>query len=485
MVEPRVGSRPDRRSRWWLVVPAALLSMAASAVGVVRDQEQPAAVAQAVAGPRAVTPVLSARRVPELVVAPVAGRRLAARLDGLTAALPDPSCMVVRGPSGVIYAHNADRPVKPASNEKLNTAFALLATLDPASTFTTAVTASAPPAGGTVAGNLYLVGGGDPLLMTDDYAAHFRRQPQIQTDFEALADAVVAAGVTGVQGSVVGDETRYDALRSVPVWPRRLVDQAQAGPLSALMVNDGFASFPATQGGGQPVPAADPPAHAAGVFTALLRARGVAVAGAPTSGAAPSTAASVASVTSPPLATVVAEMLQESDNTTAELLTKELGRQAGGAPTTAAGVAVIGATLADAGLAPSGVAVADGSGLAEDDDRVTCSSLSALLAREGPDSALARALPVAGVSGTLESRFKGTAAEGRVSAKSGTLNVVSALAGYARSPGAGVLEFAIVANVDTGRLTATQLGRIDELTVALMSYPELPDTTSLGPEPPG
>ncbi len=63
------------------------------------------------------------------------------------------------------------------------------------------------------------------------------------TPLESLADQIVAAGVTTVQGAVVGDESRYDAERFVPSWPASYATSREAGPLSALLVNDGAESL--------------------------------------------------------------------------------------------------------------------------------------------------------------------------------------------------------------------------------------------------
>ncbi len=70
------------------------------------------------------------------------------------------------------------------------------------------------PHNGVVDGDLWLVGGGDPLLMTDAYAQHFRNQPVTHTSLEQLADQIVAAGVHEVRGSIVGDDSRYDRMRA-------------------------------------------------------------------------------------------------------------------------------------------------------------------------------------------------------------------------------------------------------------------------------
>src|SRR3546814_7295244 len=100
--------------------------------------------------------------------------------------------------------------------------------------------------------------------------------PQVFTDLDALAASVVAAGVTRVEGSVLGDESRYDTARYVAGWPQRYIDQDQIGPLSALAVNAGFAAYPTSPDvWAELVAAEDPAREAAAVLTRLLEARGV------------------------------------------------------------------------------------------------------------------------------------------------------------------------------------------------------------------
>jgi D-alanyl-D-alanine carboxypeptidase/D-alanyl-D-alanine-endopeptidase (penicillin-binding protein 4) len=321
--------------------------------------------------------------------------------------------------------------------------------------------------------------------MTDAYEAHFRRQPQIHSDLELLADRIVGAGVTAINGRLVGDESRYDTERYVDAWPDRFIAQDQTGPLSALTVNDGFTAFPPSPDLRVPdeEPAPDPAAYSADQLRRLLVARGVSVGGAAASGAAPEGAVDVAQVDSPPMSQLVTQMLRESDNMTAELLTKELGRVEGDGGTTAAGTAVIAEVAAEADLPTPGTLAADGSGLAGE-NRQTCALVQSILDAQGPGSVLAGGLAVAGQNGTLELRLQGTPIDVRLRAKTGTLNQVAALAGYMESAQGSQLSFSFIVNVpEPERVTDDEIARQDELALILLGYPEVPDLASLGPKP--
>jgi len=300
------------------------------------------------------------------------------------------------------------------------------------------------------------------------------------TDLDALAAGIQETGVRQVTGAVVGDESRYDQARYVPGWPERYINQNQTGPLSGLAVNDGFERYPQRGGGGDPLtPAADPAANAAGVLTRLLEARGVDVVGDPRSGAAPVGAVEVAAIESPPLTDVIGQLLQESDNNTAELLLKELGRS-GADPTTSGGAAAAQAILSASGLDLAGSVLADGSGLSLD-DRVTCDLLVDSLGRPDTGMLLQDRLAVAGQSGTLAESFVGTPLAGTLRAKTGSLNTVVSLAGVVADDDEA-LAFALVINVPASEPLPGSVGSTQQqLGEILLSWPRVPDVTVLGP----
>ncbi len=112
---------------------------------------------------------------------------------------------------------------------------------------------------------------------------------------------------------------------------------------------------------------------------------------------------------------------------------------------------------------------------------MTCDLLTAVLDHAGPDSVLAHSLPVAGRTGTLRFRLNGTPADGRVEAKTGTLDAVNALAGFAHTPSGQVLTFAFVINGSS----PTGPALLDQAAIALTRYGAGVSLSQLGPAPPG
>jgi D-alanyl-D-alanine carboxypeptidase/D-alanyl-D-alanine-endopeptidase (penicillin-binding protein 4) len=383
----------------------------------------------------------------------------------------------------VVFSDHPTDPLIPASIEKLMTAQAVLSVFGPDAVLTTKALSSAAPQNGELSGDLWMVGGGDPLLMTDPYVQHFKHQPVTHTDLATLADRIVAAGVTHITGNVIGDDSRYDAQRFLPQWPARFAISAEIGPLSALTVNDGLVEFPPTPDVKTPKEqvADDAAVHAADQLRQLLVVKGVVVDGMATSGRAPDGSHEIAHIDSPPLGQIVSAMLTESDNGTAELLTKELGLRDGGSGSTTTGVADITKVLQDT-LPLDRTVQFDGSGLASE-NRETCAAVQALLDQQGPASAMASALPIAGQTGTLDKRFVGTPLSGRLRAKTGTLDQATALAGYLQTLQGSQISFAFLMNAPAPRkITSADVELEQELASILVQYPETVDVAKLGPK---
>jgi D-alanyl-D-alanine carboxypeptidase/D-alanyl-D-alanine-endopeptidase (penicillin-binding protein 4) len=186
----------------------------------------------------------------------------------------------------------------------------------------------------------------------------------------------------------------------------------------------------------------------------------------------------VASLESAPLADVVGEMLQHSDNLAAELMLKELGKRFGGAGTTAAGLGVVRETLQKAGLPVAELTANDGSGL-DRGDRITCGLLVGILRHAGDRGALAQALPLAARDGTLAKRFLTSPAAGRLRAKTGSLEGVIALSGWVDAEQSARLVFSMLIN----DLPREAVGRAleERMGTALARYPQGPDPSALAP----
>lgn len=170
-----------------------------------------------------------------------------------------------------------------------------------------------------------------------------------------------------------------------------------------------------------------------------------------------------------PLADLVADMWCPSDNFIAEMLLRAIGRAASGSPgTTEHGAAAERAWLANIGIAPATLTIADGSGLSSY-DRITPRALAAILQTDwnGPQrDVVLDDLPLAGVRGTLQHSFAGTLAERRTFAKTGSVNHTRGLAGYLATLHHGAVTLAwsvddwMGTNADLDALRARVLSRI-------------------------
>ena len=471
------------------VLPLLLVALAVGSAWQARVSDQahdrPPREASEIPPPEVRTPLFSIRRVPIFLQEPEADRRLLASLEESATALPADSCVAVSESGRERYGHLADRALVPASTQKLLTGAAALALLGPDHRFTTRVVARGAPVEGVVDGDVWLVGSGDPLLATGDYWGRFD-DPLPFTDIDLLAAQMADAGITTITGAVIGDESRFDGLRWVETWPERFRpgNQTQSGPLSALTVNDGFARWdPERTAYAHNTPAADPAAFAAAFFDDLLEARDLVIRRVAQAGVVPLDATvELAAIESPPLADIVRQMLLTSDNMTAELLVKALGAEVESPGTTAGGLTAMRSALDDLGLDLSGSASADGSGL-DTGNRVSCGLLVAILDTSigGPGSLLESGLAVAGESGTMSKRLVGTSAEGRVAAKTGTLNDVVSLAGRVETLGDRSLTFAVLSNAESMPDDIRAIH--DQVVLTLVGYPDGPDISLLEPHP--
>lgn len=426
------------------------------------------------------------------------GGALEQRLD---AALSAPSLrgakigalVVAREGGSVLYARDADRPLVPASNQKILTALAALSVFGPSYAFETEVLADAEPDADGAVDVLVVRGGGDPALTSEQLwrlAADLRRlglrrvrkavwlddgafdrerwHPSwgetsarayhapvgaLNVNYGAFAVTVTPGPRPGAPVRVVVDppvaylpvESR--AVTGAPGSARSLrVDRVEAGERERVVVEG---SMPA---GAEPVTAyrsvLDPARYAGAVLRMQLEAQGISVPGTWRVGTDESASVSLHVFEGRPLADVVQLFMKFSNNAMGESLVKAIGARASGAPGSwPEGLGAVRAELARIGLDMDGVVMVDGSGLSYD-NRVSPRRLVAALAlgaasfRFGPE--LVAALPIGAADGTLEKRAAGAGAA--VRAKTGLLTRVTGLSGLARLPDGRDAVFSVLVN---------------------------------------
>ena len=326
----------------------------------------------------------------------------------------------------------------PASVEKLYTTSTALLEFGPQTTLDTTVWGvGTEDSAGVWHGTLYLKGGGDPTFgsASFDQATYGTGATMRQL----VSNLVQATHITGLQGQIVGDGSYFDGLRGTPATGFATDLPDVEGELGGLIFNRGFADFYGT------APQSHPVLYAAQRFMTALRLDGVSVPattpiyGGPT----PSGAQQLATISSPPISTLIQLTNTPSDNFFAEMLLKGLGARFGGAGSTAAGAAVVRAELSSQfGIRP---VLDDGSGLSRA-DHTSPKQVIALLEKMYGNSDFFNSLAIGGETGTLQDEMVGTAAQRVCHAKTGTLHDVAALAGYCRARDGHELAFAFLAN---------------------------------------
>jgi D-alanyl-D-alanine carboxypeptidase/D-alanyl-D-alanine-endopeptidase (penicillin-binding protein 4) len=447
------------------------------------------------------------------------GRALAAALDSLFADTAFAHAhwgvevrSLTRGDE--LYRHQADRLVVPASNMKIVTGSVALETLGPDYRYRTPVAATGEVHGGTLNGDLVVLGSGDPT-----FAAHFTGDAR--ATFLAWGDSLRAHGITRITGNVVGVDAAFDGVPYGRGWAWDDMDASYSAEVSGLEFNEGFATVrvspgtaqgapavvavqPATsyvavvdsavtgapgsastialarpaQGGGVVVTGSVPrdtafvedevairsnPLYFASVLRETLAGAGIRVDGRAVEGRAPGAAAPLFTQVSRPLGEILAGFLKPSQNQIGEILLKTLGRERRGTGSAAAGAAVVDSVLTTWGLpARRLLSQADGSGLSRY-DLVAPELLAGVLAHmmRSPNWQIwYDDLPIAGVDGTLGGRMKGTPLAGNVHGKTGTLSGVRSLSGYLSTSAGERIVFSMIVNNHT--LSARDADRLAE-----------------------
>ncbi len=439
--------------------------------------------------------------------------------ERLTAALGQASfkgarigVLVIRERDGaVLFENQPDRPLIPASNMKILTAIGALSVFGPSHRFETQIKADRIPDGAGSVGQLEIIGGGDPVMNSEDWWR--------------LAADLYRGGLRRIEGDILVDDSVFDTQYWHPAWSG-ISARAYHAPVSGLTANYG-AFFIAVEPGaapGDPVEVSiDPPIpylrvvnhaktggarssrslsvnpsraaggvetvdvsgglragdardvfprsvndaalYAGSVFAMQLEAVGIEVGGS-VKRASSQLPVEIATHQGRAMSEIVQLFMKYSNNSIAESLIKSLAVASGGRPGTwAAGMSALASELARLGLLTQGAVLLDGSGLSPD-DRVSARMLVDAL-RIGSDSfrfgpEFMASLPIANRDGTLERRT--TASAERIRAKTGLLSDqrVTALSGFAELADGDRAIFSILLNGHPGGSSAA-MDAIDRL----------------------
>lgn len=402
-----------------------------------------------------------------------------------------------------VFAHNADRPLVPASTMKVVTSATALQALGPSYSFTTDVLTDGELKGGVLDGNLYVEGHADPTLVLEKVwrllrdlkldgletvggdlvfdpgfltgsplipgwtkthdleqgPSYFPTVGAFGMNFGAIALVVRPAGEVGKPASVELDlpAGAYISVESElvtgPAGGRgRVSIERELLPGKMIFRLEGSVPLGAdTRRYRRTV--ADPTALFMAVFDVLRRERGIKVLGRVRVGTVPEGADLFRQLFSPPLSSVLMDTNKYSSNFMAEMVLRTVGAETSGEGTTSGGLRAIRAYMASLGLSLDDARLVNGSGLSRD-ARLTPAQLNAVLLdmaadpKRGPE--FVGSLSISGQDGTLIRRLLDLPA--RVRGKTGTLDGVHCLSGYAEAADGELYAFSFLVNGVRGSL---------------------------------
>ncbi len=399
-----------------LIPPIVLIAVlvAASVLAVrTNDTADPGHAIASTPVPSNDTPLLSVRRTPEWLRRPTADTLLGRAIQTVLSAssMPSSRCISVHRDGIEVAKNNIGTVFVPGPLQRLITAAAVAEALPADSVFRTAAVVQSDTVvneEGVFEGDIWLIGGADPLLGTSDYMDRFDDNRPF-TDLEALADdaaaLLIADGVVQIAGGVQGDESKYAPAErdyvdeETPlglVWTAEDNADNRVGPLSALMVNEGFSAWPETNEPAENTRSSNPALDAADLFAQLLTDRGIAIGSSSGNEIAPQGAdrVTLGEIESAPFSVILSRALAPDGGTTAEMLLKEIGVRSGVTAVRANAILFGETILLDrAGLPVSGTAIADGSGVSAL-NQTTCELFVSLLEGADVGSPLLEAVPV-------------------------------------------------------------------------------------------
>ncbi len=347
----------------------------------------------------------------------------------------------------VVYDHRGNAVRTPASNAKIITAAAVLATRGAGYRITTKAYAGAAP------GEVVLVAAGDVTLAggNEGYYAGAGR-------LSDLADQI-KKNLGGVAPTkVILDTSLYTGQLLGPGWDPDEHEQGYTSKILPIMIDGGRSDLRQKI---MPFTRYAEPDLAAG--RALARRLGVPEE-AVTKGTVVTGAAELGAVQSAPMLRQLEQMLAESDNTLAEALARQVALSRNKPASFEGGAAATQEVLVELGLPADQAHLVDGAGYSRQ-NQVSPAVFTGLLrlAADGKHPKIGdviNALPVAGWSGSMATRFaENDALNGRgvVRAKSGTLNGINAISGVVQTMDGGLYAFSVLANqVPVGQYPAQE-----------------------------
>lgn len=415
----------------------------------------------------------------------------------------------------MIYERGAQTRLRPASNLKLLTSAAALETLGEDHVFQTELYINGVQVGHVLQGDVYLKGKGDPTLL--------------EKDFDELAASLKQRRVKLIHGNLIGDDSWYDDVRYSQdlVWSDE--QEYYGAAVSALTASpnedydtgtiivevtpgekpgktatvklkpetdyvkvinktktesvDGNKEIEVERSHGTDVVTVtgtipehagvtkewisvkDPTEYALSLFKKSMRKHGIKVSGERKKGKTPVGADLIATHQSMPLSQLLIPFMKLSNNGHAEVLVKEMGKEAEGEGSWKDGLKVARNLMNGMGLDMQTIIMRDGSGISQV-NMIPANEITKLLYAVQEKTwfpAYLNALPIAGdenrmVGGTLRKRMKGTNAAGNVRAKTGTISGTSSLSGYVTTKRGEKIIFSIIVNnfVEEKGITAIQ-----------------------------
>lgn len=316
-----------------------------------------------------------------------------------------------------LVAHNADRPLLPASIMKAVTIAGLLQEKGPDERFHTYVYADGPIKGNTIEGDLLIMGGGDPTLGANC-------APESADIAEEIIAALRHKGITTINGNIEVDTSLYTGPACPPSWAAGDLNEAYGTGSHAL-------NFRRNANGSRSVK--NPESVFLSYLSSRLREAGIIVKGTTKIGneglSDTEHASELLDHVSDTYAEVMRSCMMRSDNLFAENFLRTFALARGKEGSTEAGAAEMLRYWKSEGVTTNGVTIIDGSGLSRS-NRVTANFMSEILHKMGDNEDYASFMPLAGQEGTLSDFLKDTALDAYVAMKTGSMKGIQCYAGY-------------------------------------------------------